>query len=218
MAQRIIAVGDVHGCSVALRTVIGAIDPTESDVVVMLGDCIDRGPDSRGVIEQVIELGERCQVIPILGNHEEMLLAAVDRPGTASTWLRCGGREALDSYGVAKGSDLPHEHLLFLRTWVDYWESETHFFAHANYDPRMPLEKQEWGYQRWQPLRVHMPERHVSGKTAIVGHTSQKSGNVVDLGHLLCIDTFCHGGKWLTAYDTVSKEVWQADAEGNLRR
>ena len=71
---RIITIGDVHGCSVALRTLIEAIQPTPLDTLVFLGDYIDRGPDSRGVIEQVIALGERCQVVPLLGNHEEMLL------------------------------------------------------------------------------------------------------------------------------------------------
>ncbi|MGI9457991.1 MAG: metallophosphoesterase family protein [Aeoliella sp.] len=217
MTERVIAIGDVHGCSDALRAIVEAIAPTKTDVIVFLGDCIDRGPDTRGVIEQVVELSDLCKVIPILGNHEEMLLAAVDRPGTAPMWLECGGREALESYEVTEATDLPREHLLYLRTWVDYWETPTHFFAHANYDPRIPLENQEWGHQRWQPLRVHLPDRHVSGKTAIVGHTSQKSGNVLNTGHLICLDTYCCGGGWLTAYDTASKHYWQADSCGNLR-
>ena len=63
---RIIAIGDIHGCSTALATLIDAIEPTPLDTLVFLGDCIDRGPDSRGVIQQVIDLGERCQVVPLL--------------------------------------------------------------------------------------------------------------------------------------------------------
>ena len=57
-----------------------------------------------------------------------------------------------------------------------------------------------------------------SGKTVVVGHTSQKTGEVLDLGHLKCIDTFCYGGGWLTAQEVRSEEVWQADREGELRR
>ena len=55
-------------------------------------------------------------------------------------------------------------------------------------------------------------------KIVIVGHTSQKSGEILDLGHLVCIDTYCHGGGWLTALDVQTEEVWQADLEGNMRR
>lgn len=217
MAGRVIAIGDVHGCALALRAVVDAIDPAADDVLVILGDCIDRGPDSRGVIEQVIALGDRCQVVPILGNHEEMLLSAIDRPGTARMFLEYGGRETLESYGARQATDLPREHLLFIRTWRDFWETDTHFFAHGSYDPRVPLSRQEWGYQRWQSLSCPLPGRHVSGKTAILGHTSQKSGEILSAGHLVCIDTYCCGGKWLTAYEPATRRVWQADAAGRLK-
>jgi serine/threonine protein phosphatase 1 len=66
MTDRIIAIGDVHGCAKALATLIEAIQPTGSDTLVFLGDYIDRGPDSRGVVEQVIALAERCTVVPFL--------------------------------------------------------------------------------------------------------------------------------------------------------
>jgi hypothetical protein len=66
---RIIAIGDVHGCSAALAALVRAIDPTPLDTLVFLGDYIDRGPDSRGVVGQVIALAERCTVVPLLGNQ-----------------------------------------------------------------------------------------------------------------------------------------------------
>jgi serine/threonine protein phosphatase 1 len=62
------------------------------------------------------------------------------------------------------------------------------------------------------------PGPHESGKTVIVGHTSQKNGEILDLGHVKCIDTFCCGGGWLTALDVHTHEVWQADREGKMRR
>jgi serine/threonine protein phosphatase 1 len=71
---------------------------------------------------------------------------------------------------------------------------------------------------RWKALRDAIPEPHSSGKTVIVGHTSQKSGEILDLGHVKCIDTYCYGGGWLTALDVQTAEVWQADREGNSRR
>ena len=62
-----------------------------------------------------------------------------------------------------------------------------------------------------------IPDPHVSGKIAIVGHTPQISGDVLDMGHLICIDTFCFGDGCLTAMDVHTKRIWQADKEGNLR-
>ena len=62
------------------------------------------------------------------------------------------------------------------------------------------------------------PGPHESGKTVIVGNSSQKTGEILDLGHLKCIDTFCYGGGWLTALHMGTGEVWQADREGTMRR
>ena len=94
---RIIAIGDVHGCSAALAALVRASDPTALDTLVFLGDYIDRGPDSRGVLVQVIALAERCTLVPLLGNHEEMLLAALEGQSELRYWLKFGGTEATAS-------------------------------------------------------------------------------------------------------------------------
>ena len=73
---RTIAIGDIHGCSTAQAKLIELIDPQPDDVLVPLGDFVDRGIDSKGVIEQLISLADRCRLVPILGNHEEMMLGA----------------------------------------------------------------------------------------------------------------------------------------------
>jgi Calcineurin-like phosphoesterase len=67
--ERTIAIGDIHGCSAALAALVQAIDPTPLDTLVFLGDYIDRGPDSRGVVEQVIALGERSVLVPLLAGE-----------------------------------------------------------------------------------------------------------------------------------------------------
>jgi hypothetical protein len=75
MPNRLFAIGDIHGCNLALRTLIAAIDPKPDDTIVVLGDVIDWGPDSRDCVQQLIDLSGRCQFILVRGNHEEMLYA-----------------------------------------------------------------------------------------------------------------------------------------------
>jgi serine/threonine protein phosphatase 1 len=216
VSGRIIAIGDIHGCAKALAAIIEAIDPGPQDTLVVLGDVIDRGPDSRGVLEQLIRLKDRCQLVPLLGNHEEMLLTA--RQGVdVRFWLNLGGRETLASYGAFKEvKDVPQDHIDFLWQWGDYYETETHLFVHAYYDPDQPLSGQPWRSLRWQSLpRDARP--HCSGKVAIVGHTPQPSGEILDLGFLKCIDTLCHDGGWLTALEVQTGQAWQANQAGEMR-
>ena len=89
MPTRTIAIGDIHGCSAALDALLDAIRPRPEDTIVTLGDYINRGPDTRGVLDRLIDLGRRCRLVPLLGNHEQMLLEA--RSGLhPTTWLRHG--------------------------------------------------------------------------------------------------------------------------------
>lgn len=217
-APRTIAIGDIHGCAEALRVLIEQIDLQRADTLVILGDCVDRGPDTRGVIEQLLTLRERCKLICLFGNHEEMMLNFLDGKPQPDDWLDCGGREALKSYGAPREvKNVPQSHIDFIRSWIDYWENDTHFFVHGGYEPDHPLGQQHWGVLRWQSLRDGILPPHQSGKTAVVGHTSQKDGEVFDLEYLKCIDTFCCGGGWLTALDTGSDRLWQVDKNGRLR-
>ena len=183
----------------------------------MLGDAIDRGPDSRGVLAKLLELREHTQLVCLLGNHEQMMLDAVDGNIPVQEWLYHGGAQTLDSYGKGAGVNaIPEEHIDFVRTWVDVYESEGHFFAHGNYIATRPLATQPWQDLRWQSLKWHTPAAHVSGKTAILGHTSNKQGQILNLGHLVCIDTYACGGYWLTALDVTTGRVWQASETGQF--
>ena len=216
--MRPIAIGDIHGCSRALDALLDAIRPRPDDLIVPLGDYINRGPDSRGVLDRLIHLSKQCRLVPLLGNHEEMLLEA--RSGVhPTTWIGMGGVATLDSYGPGRDIALiPVEHFAFLEACLASYETETHVFVHASYDADLPMANQPVRLLRWGSLRDGLPAPYVSGKTVIVGHTSQKGGEILDLGHLTCIDTYCHGGGWLTALDVNSGEVWQANQSGAVRR
>lgn len=215
-SPRLIAIGDIHGCSSTLRTLLAAIGPTPDDTIVTLGDYVDRGLDSKGVLDELIALADRCRLVPILGNHDEMMLHARGGRDDLRFWLECGGQTDLDSYGDRVGLNaVPREHFRFLASCRAYFETETHFFTHANYRADLPLDRQDEQTLRWLSLRDYVPGPHISGKTAVVGHTPQKE--VLDLGHLICLDTNCCDGGWLTALDVTTGRIWQADEAGRLR-
>src|SRR5262245_35367042 len=96
--MRTIAIGDIHGCSTAFDTLLALVRPEANDRVILLGDLIDRGPNTRGVIEMVLALREQTQLTVLRGNHEEMLQRAQDGPLELSLWLSVGGKETLISY------------------------------------------------------------------------------------------------------------------------
>jgi len=215
--RRTIAIGDIHGCSIAFESLINAIDPQPDDMIVTLGDYVDRGIDSKGVLDQLIKLRDRCRLVPILGNHDQMMMHAKDGRSDFQFWLNCGGDAALDSYGSTGQLDLiPAAHFRFLKSCFSYFETDTHIFLHANYKPDVPLEKQDDHTIRWLSLRDYVPPtKHCSGKVAVVGHTPQ--AEIFDMEYLICIDTGVCDGGWLTALDVQSGQVWQVNERGELR-
>ena len=218
MPSRTIAIGDIHGCSAALHAVLEAVDPKPDDTIVTLGDYVDRGEGVREAIDELLALAKRCRLVPILGNHDEMLLAILDgQRELFLEWLSYGGDVTLFSYGAAVPEQIPPAHGEFLRSCRPYWETDGHFFVHASYRADRPLDEQPPKVLRWEPLRGRKPGPHQSGKLAIVGHTSQKDGEILDLGYLKCIDTCCYGDGWLTAMDIDTGRVWQADQCGRMR-
>jgi serine/threonine protein phosphatase 1 len=209
MMPRTIAIGDIHGCSHALASILAAIDPQPADTIITLGDYVDRGIDSKGVLDMLIGLSNRCRLIPILGNHDEIMLKAKDNRSAFRTWMEFGGITTLDSYGDTGQIDLvPYEHFEFLRSCVPYYETDTHFFVHANYDPDLPLDQQDDHTLRWLSLADRIPTPHFSGKVAVLGHTSMRE--VLRLPHLIGIDTGCCFGGNLTAVEVGTSKMWQA--------
>ena len=218
MPDRIIAIGDIHGYLAALNAILRAIDPQPNDTIIALGDFVDRGPDSRGVIDRVIALKRECRLVPILGNHDEMLLDICHgRMDMMTGWLIYGGDATLSSYDGRIPGGVPDKHIDFLETCLPFYETDRHFFVHASYYENLPLSEQPDTALRWESLRNRTPLVHCSGKTAVVGHTAQKNGDILDLGYLKCIDTWIYGDGWLTATDVESGQIWQADKDGEIR-
>jgi serine/threonine protein phosphatase 1 len=113
--------------------------------------------------------------------------------------------------------ELPGNHLELIRRSKFFWETESNIFVHAGYYPNQPLQDTPASVQFWEFLEPTRAWPHYSDKTVIVGHTPQTSGDMLDLGFLVCIDTDCSRGGWLTGLDVTSGHYWQANERGEVR-
>jgi len=212
---RTLAIGDIHGCDVALLTLLPTLALRADDTLVVLGDAIDRGPGSRQVVERLLRLAEECRLVFILGNHEEMLLDTLAGAGSLEAWLRYGGMETLASYG-GDLRKVPVAHPEFQQSGLDYWETGSELFIHANLEPGVALESQPPEWLRWTHLSgFEVP--HPSGKRIVCGHTPQKNGLPLTLDGWACIDTYACGTGWLTCLDVGTNQIFQANALGQTR-
>jgi serine/threonine protein phosphatase 1 len=219
--KRHLAIGDIHGCFNALKSLVEFVSFRPDDTIVTLGDYVDRGPDSRAVLEFLIEFGKTHNHVALRGNHEIMMLDSRDNKSWFGPWMSYGGAETLRSYAAAGADegtfdDVPPSHYEFLQDrLVSYYECETHFFVHANVDPAKPLENQADSSLYWRKYRG--PVEHVSGKIMVCGHSAQRDGAPRVDKRSVCIDTWAHGGGWLTCLDVGSAAVWQANEKGATR-
>lgn len=219
--MRTLVIGDIHGYADLFKTVLNMAESTEEDTIVTLGDYTDRGPDSCSVIEHLIELQQRQQLIAIRGNHDVMMMDARKDFSIYRDWLRYGGRDTLDSYAKSDDQevtldDVPASHWEFLENeLVDWYETDTHFFVHANAYPDIPIHEQPAFMLHWEHL--FDPQPHCSGKIMVCGHTKQASGRPLNLEHTLCVDTWVYGEGWLTCLDLNSGKYWQANKKGEQR-
>jgi len=216
---RHLAIGDIHGCFRALCALADVVPFRPDDVLVTLGDYVDRGPDSCAVLDWLIARQKHGGLVALRGNHEVMMLQARDSDEALRCWLDVGGDAALASYSpfgdAGRLVDVPDAHWEFLGATRSYFEIETHFFVHANAYPESALEDQPEFMLYWEFFDD--PGPHESGKVMVCGHTPQRSGLPRNLGHAVCIDTGAFKGGWLTCLDVGSGHYWQANERGQTR-
>jgi len=212
----ILAIGDIHGCRVALETMIDFVELTPDDTVVTLGDYVDRGPDSKGVVDFLLEFRKTHNLVHLKGNHELQMEDSLTGKRGYDFWLQgiVGGQETLDSYGGVF-EDISEEHWEFLQSASGLHEEDTHFFVHAGCEANVPLSEQKDSVVHWK--RFHLAEAHCSGKVMVCGHSIQ--GDLpVNLGHSICLDTCAYGGGWLTALDVETGVYYQTNDRGERRQ
>jgi serine/threonine protein phosphatase 1 len=213
---RLLAIGDIHGCSTALRRLLEIVRICPDDTVVTLGDYMNRGPDTQGVVDELVALRQRTHLVTLMGNHEQMWLRALDSPEAEEEWKASGGDSTLASYGLKYAREIPSAHNAFFQSCLKYHEEETHFFVHANVDPYAPLDSQADHTLLWEHLNS-CSAAHISNKKMICGHSPQENGKPRNFGCAVCIDTNVHDGGWLTCLEVRTGFYWQANQQGESR-
>ncbi|MBK1829475.1 serine/threonine protein phosphatase [Verrucomicrobiaceae bacterium R5-34] len=210
-----IAIGDIHGCHHALMTMLEQLQPSAEDLIVTLGDYVDRGPDSKSVIDSLLEFQKDHNYVHLMGNHEIQMIRALETRQDRDRFLSemCGGQDTLDSYG-GSFEDVPEAHWDFMRSAKLYHELENHILVHAGVSSQTPVDQQDQETYYYQ--RFYSQQPHISGKTVVCGHTIQ--GDLpTNLGHAICLDTCAYGGGWLSALDVDSGQIWQTNEQGESR-
>jgi serine/threonine protein phosphatase 1 len=197
------AIGDIHGCNNLLLALLEGIEDHAGGRpyrLVFLGDYIDRGPDSAGVIQTVRQLQQQSPetVICLRGNHEQLLVEAADDPNSVLPWLSNGGDMTLRSFR-AQGMDSPPAEVI---EWAEqlptFYEDERHYYVHAGLDPSRPLNDQTDHDRIW--IRSPFVDAdHDFGKYVVHGHTPLGGGLPDERPYRTNLDTAAVYGGALTA-------------------
>jgi serine/threonine protein phosphatase 1 len=228
--ERIIAVGDIHGYPAPAGEIIAKIDPKSADLVIFIGDYIDRGPDARQVVDELIQLKNRHgHTMFLKGNHEDMMLGAMGQDALVrdvNTWLYNGGHTTLASYGLGREeirhlqtSREPDARFRMIREFVpdahiDFYlglqlfiESDAFFFCHAGVSPYGTVAEGRENLQDLLWIREHLyaPDPPWE-KTVVCGHTPLREVLMTD--RLICIDTGLYYYGELSATDVLTRELY----------
>lgn len=203
---RLLAFGDIHGCRAQLRTLLETVAPDEHDRLIFLGDYIDRGPDSAGVIDDLLELRARCpQCIFLRGNHEQMLLDAL-AGSDSRLFLFNGGDRTIASYRERGAWPPPAEHLAFFQQLPALYTTEQFIFVHAGLRPGLAVKSQHPDDLLW--IRdAFLDSAYDWGKPVVFGHTPREEPLLT--ANRIGLDTGCVFGGRLTCCDVTTRQIWQ---------
>lgn len=173
--DKIYIIGDIHGCLEMLKRLLDKIgwDPAH-DRLIFLGDYIDRGENSRGVLDLLLEISRTSSLVQFLiGNHENIFLEYLNT-GHIMGFLLNGGDATLESYRTAESSgagvDIPLEHIAFLRSLERWIELDDYYVVHAGFRPGVDLERQSLEDLIWIRDSFIFSDYNF-GKKVIFGHT-----------------------------------------------
>lgn len=217
MKKRLFAIGDIHGCYEPLRELIEhKIEIIKSDRLVFLGDYIDRGNQSREVIDYIIGLQKKdFEIITLIGNHESMLLNALDNDEFLSEWIQNGGSATLQSFGIKSLKQLDQQYIDFFRGLQFYYFIDNFLFVHAGFNNRISDPFEDKYHMLWS-RREKYTNPALKDKIIIHGHTPVPElsckQDIQNKNQVINIDTGCvysdiDGYGRLSAFEPYSGEL-----------
>ena len=196
---RVFIIGDVHGCLEILKRLMDKIDwHPEEDRLIFLGDYIDRGQDSRGVINYMLELLSVSTLVGcLMGNHENLFLDYL-AGGKPEAFLLNGGSMTLESYQRHGENPIPPDHLVFLQNLLPWIELEEYYVVHAGFRPGLSVQEQNLEEMLW--IRdAFIFSDYDFGKQVIFGHTPFPKPLIMD--NKIGLDTGAVYGNRLTCLE-----------------
>ena len=187
-----IAIGDIHGCADTLDLLLDRLAPNGEDHLVFIGDYIDRGPDSKGVIDRLLELRTAHTCTFLRGNHETFMLEYLQN-NDFQLWGMNGGVATLQSYSDDnRRVHIPAEHITFVQETALYYDTPDFFFVHAGLRPHLTVAEnlKQSGEQVFLWEREHLEADHLAWEKPVVcGHTPRPEP--INEEKLIDIDTGC---------------------------
>ncbi len=172
MNERIIVVGDVHGCIQTLRRLLESVCNISQDVkLIFIGDLIDKGPDSKAVLDYVLELkNNNYSIIYIRGNHEQMFINSLDNAKSMKEWFRNGGQNTLDSFDAYHPGFIDDKYIDLIVGSQFYYQTDKYLFTHAGLN--FNIEKPLTDTAKMLSSRSDFCDREKIGfRKIVVGHT-----------------------------------------------
>ncbi len=194
--SRLFAIGDIHGCfKPFFKLVVNIIDLKKEDKLILLGDYIDRGPQSREVIDFIIDLTKSgFDVVPLMGNHESMLLESYADTGLICQWYMNSGETTLESLGISDVRDLQKKYLDFFSSLEYYLSVGDFLFVHAGFNDNDTDPFADKYHMVWES-RLSYKNPVLTGKTIIHGHRPKRldfvERQIREKSRLIPIDTGC---------------------------
>ncbi|HYA15538.1 MAG TPA: metallophosphoesterase family protein [Syntrophales bacterium] len=211
---KIFVIGDIHGDILKLDRLMAKLDiDAERDTLVFIGDYIDRGPNSRAVIDKILDIRKKIKnVICLLGNHEQMFLNYYLEQRDEELFMHNGGISTLISYGFtregSKNLKVPEEHMEFLTTLRPYYETDDYIFVHAGLRPGIPVDKQNIDDLIWIRYEfINSPYNF--GKVVIFGHTPLSFTEPLTDKNKIGLDTGAVYGGRLTCIELPEMKIYQ---------
>jgi serine/threonine protein phosphatase 1 len=207
--KRLLTIGDIHGCRDMLLPLIEKVTPTIEDQLVFLGDYIDRGPDSHGVVDDLLSLQQQFpETVFLRGNHEQMLLDFLSGTETLMFLLN-GGAATLASYSSDEENakpTIPSDHLTFFNNLKSSFVCGDFIFVHAGLRPGVSFEEQNEHDMLW--IRGEFINSDYDwGRKVVFGHSPQPE--VLWRDNMIGLDTGAYYNGCLTCCDVLSSELWQ---------